>query len=328
MKLSHNILFFLPILTLIIAKCDHSRSKQNNISSYKPGEPVKVGTKNFNSVFSFYSTSPESPDGSKIVYVTILTMPVRNWTEKVHGELWVCNSDLTSHKKVTALNGFTAHNGVEAQWIDNNTIAYFDDSIRVVNLDGVHLIPAIHAYSISHESLNSKILFSAFSKETKYHTIFEYDIFNRKKEEIANVSVFKSMVDNFPDHSFKEMNEWKILHLQYSPNGSKIAMRLDVGPNNEFHRHLVTMDIDGGDIKYFGPKPMHFLWFDNTSIMGHDNQIEDGLPNDKSLRRWDRNANFIETLAGSGNHGAMAPNREYFASESWYGKVPVILKYL
>jgi hypothetical protein len=112
----------------------------------------------------------------------------------------------------------------------------------------------------------------------------------------------------------------------YSPDGSKIAMRLDVGLGDEAYKHLVTMNRSGGDIHFFGPKPMHFAWYDNSSIMGHDNQVNDGIPNDKSARRWSLDAEYIETLAGPGNHLAASFSRECFASESWYGKNPVILK--
>ncbi|MCF8380778.1 MAG: hypothetical protein K9H49_14485 [Bacteroidales bacterium] len=59
--------------------------------------------------------------------------------------------------------------------------------------------------------------------------------------------------------------------------------------------------------------------------MGHDNQIDDGLANDFSARRWDLDGNVIETLAGPGNHLGVSGDNIYYASESWYQKNPVIL---
>jgi hypothetical protein len=61
------------------------------------------------------------------------------------------------------------------------------------------------------------------------------------------------------------------------------------------------------------------------SIMGHDNQIDDGMPNDKSCRRWDLEGNFIETLSGPGNHLGASFDKQLFASESWYRQNPIIL---
>jgi hypothetical protein len=71
---------------------------------------------------------------------------------------------------------------------------------------------------------------------------------------------------------------------------------------------------------------MHFGWYDNSSIMGHDSGIDDGMPNDRSARRWSLKGEYLETLAGPGNHLAASFNRSLFASESWYGADPVILK--
>lgn len=94
----------------------------------------------------------------------------------------------------------------------------------------------------------------------------------------------------------------------------------------ELYKLLLTMNRDGSEPVKFGPKPMHFSWFDDKSIAGHDNQIDDGHPNDKSVRRWDRRGKFLETLAGYGNHLSFSPDREFYATESWYGDVPVVLR--
>ena len=103
----------------------------------------------------------------------------------------------------------------------------------------------------------------------------------------------------------------------YSPDGSKFTLRLDVDDDGENSKHVVTINKNGGDINYFGPKPMHFSCYDNSSIMGQDNQISDGFPNNKSTRRWSLNAEFIETLAGPGNRLAASSNRGLYANESW-----------
>ncbi len=310
----------------LFARCKESGADPDPNATFDPGVPVRVGPENFNSTFSYYNTTPESPDGSLISYVKILSAQ-RERSDDLSGELWVCNTDLSGHIKITELHDFGNHNGVNAQWVSNRTIAYYDDRhVRVVNLKGKELIPAIPAASIGHAPHDSKILYSRISEETGYYTVYEYDMSNREKTVIADVLTFKDIVNHFASADFEEMTEWKILHLMYSPDGSKIALRLDVGPDGESHKHLVTMNKSGGDIRFFGPKPMHFAWYDNTSIMGHDNQVSDGLPDDKSARRWSLDTEFLETLAGPGNHLAASLSREFVASESWYGELPVILK--
>lgn len=326
MKKTIKYFLILPIVFYSFIQCDEPNVEQDPNLNFEPGEPVRVGPEDFNSTFSYYNTTPESPDGSMICYVKILSSQ-RNRYTKLSGELFVCNADLSGHKMIVELNNFQVHNGVNAQWVDNNTIAYFDDGyIKVVNLKGEEQVPAIRAFSIGHAPHDNKILYSHISEETNYYTIYEYDISNGEKTKIADASTFKDIVNHFSIDNIRKMSNRKIRHLIYSPDGSKIALRLDVSNGGESGNHLVTMNKSGGDIHFFGPKPMHFAWYDNESIMGHDNQINDRKTNDKSARRWTLDAEFIETLAGPGNHLAASSSRELIASESWYGKDPVVLK--
>ncbi len=330
MKTLRKFALLLPFIILGVIQCDEPKAEAEaepdpNLN-FEPGIPVRVGPENFNSTFSYYNTSPESPDGSLICYVKILTTQSGRYTN-LSGELWICNADLTGHKKVTELNSFQVHNGVHAQWINNKTIAFFEGGkIKVVNLKGEEQVPAINAADIGHAPFDEKILFSRISEETNFWTVYEYNFSNGETKEIADASTFADIVNHFSSADFNEMTKWKLIHLQYSPDGSKIAMRVGVGSGGEQHNHLITMNRSGGDIHFFGPKPMHFAWYDNESIMGHDNQINDRKPNDFSARRWSLDAEYIETLAGPGNHLAASLDRELIASESWYGKDPVVLK--
>jgi hypothetical protein len=317
-----NFLHISLILSVIIIGC--KTSIQDETKDFDSGNPIRVGPEDFNSSFSYYNTTPESPDGNKIAYVKFLAETKENRSEKVPAEIWVCNSNLSSHKKLVTINPSEVHNGARVQWIDNQTIAYQDDSIRIVDLNGVSGIKAVFG-RLGHETHEGKILYSAINPETNYSTIYEYSIKNQQITDLGDVMDFKDLVNNFNSEEYFDPAKWKILHLQYSPDGYKIAFRLDVGPRNEKFNHLVTMDINGENIYYFGPKPMHFSWFNNESIMGHDNQIDDGWPNDKSSRRWDQQGKFIETLSGPGNHLGVSFERDLFASESWYQITPVIL---
>ena len=57
----------------------------------------------------------------------------------------------------------------------------------------------------------------------------------------------------------------------------------------------------------------------------HDDKVADGLPDNKELRRWRRDATVVETLGGYGCHPAMSPDRRWIATETWYGSEPVRL---
>lgn len=321
-------LLYLPMVLIAFIQCKSNKMKTNTEqkSTLEIGVPIRIGPENLSSCYSYYNTSPESPDGKTILYIKILSEQTQRY-DLMTGELWMCNADLTGHKKITDLTNFNTHNGVNAQWIDNNVIAYtIEGHIQIIDLDGKEITTPFKVFSIGHDAYHNKILYSAISDETKLYTIYEYDVAKNEHIQIADASTFKDIVDKFSISEIIEMKDRKIRHLMYSPDGLKIAFRIDVGDKGEMGNHLVTMNKNGGDIHYFGPKPMHFAWYDNASIMGHDNQIEDGLPNDKSARRWSLDTEYIETLAGPGNHLAASSNRSLIASESWYKEFPVILR--
>lgn len=321
--------FLLAIISISFIQCSENEDNAENnqsIEVFSPGIPFLVGSEEGNSTFSFYNTSPESPDGKMIAYVKILSEQNSRF-QSLNGELWVCNSNLLEHRKVTDLQNFNSHNGVEAQWIDNTTIAFFDDGkIKIVNLEGQPIFSPFEVFSIGHHPFGSKILYSLISQDTNLYTIIELDLSTGINRIIADASNFSDIVNQFNISELRPMNDWRIRHLKYSPDGSKIAFRIDVGDNSSTDRHVVSISTNGDDIEYFGKKPMHYAWFDTNSIMGHDDIVDDGLNNDQSTRRWTRNGAYIETLAGPGNHLSASTDRSRFATESWYGSNPVVLR--
>lgn len=308
----------------LIQSCQVEARKEKSEPTLPRVVPV-VGPLDFNSAFSYYNTTPESPDGKLIAYVKFLSMPERERYEQVTGEIWVCDQELANHRKVVAIEMKGVHNGARLQWLSNSSFAYQDDSIRAVTIDGNMLIEPITG-TIGHKPFKGRFLYAAVDENTGLYTIYEYDVANKKISKLGDASDYTRIEELFPSPDMRTLEDRRILHLQYSPDGSKIAFRIDIGSKDEQYKHLVSQNIDGTDIRFFGPKPMHFAWYDNASLMGHDNQIDDGMPNDRSGRRWDLDGNYIETLSGPGNHLGASHDRELFASESWYKENPIILQ--
>lgn len=296
----------------------------------------RVGLPGQLALLSYYNTTPESPDGTRIAYVVKdAVTPDYDDGGWVPGSLWICDRDLTNHRKVRDLASVNSHNGVSALWIDNSRIAINEHgSVSVIDASSGERLQGPYEGGLGHNSFDNHILLNA-GKGNPYGPSGIYEI-NADTGEIkllrSDVSheVFKSM---FPEGYNPDPTTWKTLHLQYSPSGTHISYRFDcahksyVGNSRqEEYKLLLTMNRDGSEPVKFGPKPMHFSWFDDESIAGHDNQIDDGHPNDKSVRRWDRHGQFIETLAGYGNHLGFSNDREFYATESWYGTVPVVLR--
>ena len=109
----------------------------------------------------------------------------------------------------------------------------------------------------------------------------------------------------------------------YSPSGKHIAFRLDVG-RRVTERLRVVMNADGSDVCILSNRLLHLFFYDDDSLIGHDRREgHEQLP-----VRYSYDDVFMETLAQvPGNHFAVSPDLESFASESDYGSDPVVLSY-
>jgi Tol biopolymer transport system component len=323
-----KVIFSLPAFAFsLLAVCSSGLAEPEIQRIGLPGQIASLG---------YYNTTPESPDGTRIAYV------IQDGVSKAYinggrttGSLWICSRDLTGHRKVRDISSIGAHNGANVLWIDDSRIAYSDDGrIYIIDVDSGAVLHGPYEGGLGHNTVENHILLSA-GKDNPYGPSGIYEI----NADTGEIQLIRSDVSHaayqseFPDGYNPDETTWKTLHLQYSPSGSRISYRFDaahksfVGNDRQEEFKLVyTMNRDGSEPVLFGPKPMHFSWFDDHSIAGHDNQIDDGLPDNKHARRWDRQGNFIETLAGYGNHLAFSPDRQFYATESWYGTVPVVLR--
>ncbi len=295
----------------------------------------QVGEEGRSTIFSFYNTSPECPNGSTIAYVRCINEPSGEEILAA-AELWVCSRDLKQHRKVTDIAGTLAHNGVEAQWIDNNRIAFFDSGrVRLVNTDtGKDLLKReIKADGLGHNPFQNKILYNIYKNDGRGEPgIYELDCNTLQSRLILAVTACaKAKLPGYlQDGDAEPLSNWRALHTQYSPDGKKIAFRLDIG-SSERSKLLGICNIDGTGIRVI-PKPLHFFWYDNESIVGHFQNGPDGkrhpVPEHRfSLTKWDLNGHILqEMMTPRGNHLAMSPNKTQFVSETFYKTNPVIIK--
>lgn len=313
MKIMKNYICLLLVI-VFAARCNNDTQPQFPTQTIIP-----VGPSDASSAFSYYNTTPENPTGNKIAYVKYLETPTAR-VSGYKGEIWTCDANLQQHQKVVSVDSCHSHNGVSLQWIDDDRFAYQDGTaIYIASVGQKEVLHGPYYGRIGHYAFDEKILFANLEPSDEEElAIFEVNANDGKAEKIAPISIFYPFQSKFHASHDSIKSNWRILHLHYSPDGSKINLRLDVG-EGEVNNPLFTISRNEIDpVVYFGLKPMHFDWYDNQSIMGHDNQIPDGMPNDFSARRWDLQGNFIETLAGPGNHLGAAPDFSRFASESWY----------
>ncbi|WP_090390245.1 TolB-like translocation protein [Niabella drilacis] len=293
----------------------------------------QVSPDGMSAVFSFYNTTPESPDGKVLVYVRCKKEPYGR-EESVPGELWTCTRDLENHRKLADIDGTVAHNGVEAQWIDNDRIVFFDKGrIRIVAArTGKDLLTKkISCAGLGHYPINHKILYNIYSGEgTGEPGIYELDgdTFETKLV-LSNADIAKIPLPSFlPGDQVAPVKDWRALHCQYAPDGKKIAFRLDVGPFEEGQLQGIC-NRDGSGLTIM-TQTLHSIWYDNGSLIGHLRYEKDGKkPGDPKLRftlvRVDLEGNILQrNITPKGNHLCISPDRQWVASETFYQTNPVV----
>ncbi|HET7118982.1 MAG TPA: hypothetical protein VFI29_20995 [Hanamia sp.] len=292
----------------------------------------QVGPGGASTIFSFYNTCPESPDGQTIAYLCCKKEPSGD-KGYAPAELWLCDRDLKRRRKVTNIVGTAAHNGVEAQWIDNDRIAFFDKSIiRIINVNtGKDLLKKkINANGLGHYPYHEKILYDIYPGGDTHKPVGTYELDCNTQKTRLVISTADCACAALP--SFLQKNNiapvdgWRTLHAQYSPDGRKIAFRLDVGPSGKA-RIMGICNVDGSDLQLM-VKQLHFVWYDNQSIISHyrlSNSKASLKEKNHTLIRSDLHGNMLQALTPPGNHLAVSPDRRWFASETNYWSNPVIL---
>jgi len=278
---------------------------------------------------SYYNTTPESADGSHLAYVRWKEIP-QSRPDARPAELWVCARDLTDHRKVLDIEACTNHNGARVQWTHDRRVAYMDgSSTYVADVEAAERVHGPYPGRLGHHAHDGHILIGAMEpSDLGPAGVYEIDAGTGNVRRVVRRGRFGELP--LPDRITPAPKaEWDLIHLQYAPGGTRIAMRFDPltdEEETEAERLLVTFDRNGEDMVLFGPKPMHFFWYDNETLMGHENPVLADDVHDLKVQRWTRTGELVETLAGPGNHLSVTDDRVSYASETWYYASPVELR--
>jgi len=273
--------------------------------------------------FSYYNTAAESPGGGQVCWVRYHQMPATA-EQAVQGSLWIAQADTLVKRRVADLM-IGSHNGANQFWLNDHALVYESEQhIHVIDDNGNPITEAWRGHA-GHGGYGQRTPYNIYDAQERRMEVWEFDLETAQHRQILRNKDFAPWQSRFPDDHDPDPADWQVLHLQYSPDGSALAMRVSVG-STPAHQMLFTVDLSTGAPCFFGPKPMHFLWYDSTSIIGHDDQVPGGPPSDRSLRRWDLQGRFLETLAGPGNHLAISPDKRAVLSDSWYRSDPVELR--
>ncbi len=296
----------------------------------------RVSPPNQTAEIGYFGTSPESPDGSRILYVTYDKPPIPGSKGSPPGALHVCDSDLRHHVKIRDLKRVYWHDSAHQIWLDNDTLAYMDSEpgkgnrTYVVRKNGDLVAGPFDAYLGHGDAPNGSVLLVVDKEHYRNGSnLGSYGIYRYQAGTVTKAVDLER--DLGPLQSLfknpKPPAEWSIGHAQLSTQGTHISMRLDPKKGLEC---IVTCKADGSDARLFTSKvkPLHQQWYDDSTLFGHERGSPfpaDGGPTLRA-KRWDRDGRFIEILAGPGNHMGISPDRKYLVSENIYKSDPVVMK--
>jgi hypothetical protein len=308
----------------------HSRMRERPVSP--PGIFSSLG---------IYNESPESPDGTRIAYIQFEKIPVLETSPVAPFSIWICNRNLSGHRMLLkAPMPANTHNGAFLQWVDNDHIAFCGGHIhklpdgkltdRRMYVINAHTGASVHGPFtggfIGDSTAQGRVLMNIDWEPSNVgpRGIYELDTATGKVRCIYLISQLAHYADNLNAPGLNSNRaRWRVTHARFSPNGMRLSFMIQPGGGVNM---LFTCNRDGSDLIYWGTdKPMHELWFDEDTLCGCDSVVDDGQPNNKHFKRWDRNKRFLETLAGPVCHTAFSPDRNWFAGESYYRSDPVSL---
>jgi Tol biopolymer transport system component len=303
------------IVLLLVVSC----------ASTEPRQAYQVSEGTFNSILHYFNVSPESPDGRWVVYSRFQDVPLRSGGP-APAKLVLYDRDLDVHRIISATYLVDAHAGLAPIWLDNETVAYStpeDQSTHILSIrtgdEQVYTGGRIHSYSPQ----TGKLLMTPTGAGELAKGLYTMDR-NGATDKLFDMSDIEPFTpfgerQQFP---FELSDGWSFGHPYWSPDGRQVAFCITLHDGD--WKIVFIADADGDNLRSWRTdvkKPMHWHWFDNESLVGHDDMLE----KDKLMRRWDLSGNTLGTVAGYGCHGDVSPDGRWVATEDWYNSDPVRL---
>ena len=310
----NNIICVVAAIALAFTAC-----KEN---SKKPEEPGVEGPtvdqwESVGEMMSIYNTSPESPDGKRFCYVSYNILSKGN-SDFVKARVML-QERATGKEKVLREVLASNHDGANAIWIDDTTIAFQTESMlfEVVNAATGKLLFGSIIGGLPHRSYGGIIYFSRDRiSTTRKYSIWKLDTKTGKTEMIVSTDEICNEVMKQNPSIRRDYSSVQIIHVDPNPSNTRIAFDLRFYYSNRegYDAYHVHMKSNGTDITVLKERPMHALWYDDDSFFGVC------VKNDPRNRvyRYNLVGDRLELLAGTSTHVGMSPDRQWFASESGY----------
>lgn len=87
---------------------------------------TRISPPGVEAIHFYYDVTPESPDGSKVVYFEFGEQVFTN------GHVMVTDREGREHRRMASVTGTDTHSAARAQWVDNDTVACCDGDPRAL----------------------------------------------------------------------------------------------------------------------------------------------------------------------------------------------------
>lgn len=271
---------------------------------------------------------PESPDGSLLVYARKRNIQ-RGGDNRT--EIWVCNHDLTGHRKVYEVVCGN-HNGPSATFLNNDWIVFRGQNEQKF---GFFLIYDVRREQVvygpivakeSHRGENGLYPFSIsdqlVGQNPAYPDIAGPGVYTlelatgkiRKVVDTEDLLAFIRRRGFTPNENTARMS-----HVQLNPSATRVMMRLSVEECQKLGA-LGCCDLETGEWHLIPDKPIHQLWYDDNSYMAmyHHHDGTRIVKETSRMNRYSLDGEIIEPLGGIGNHIDGSPDRKWFVSDTCF----------
>ena len=294
-------------------------------------ELVRIAECGESTLWGMNGGQPESPDERHLVYAR-----KKDLTNAVSGdtEIWICDRDGKNHRRIFTVQCGN-HNGPSATNKDNK---------RIVLRDIIQGFSAFRIYNIETDQVEFGPVFCKESHCSE-KGIYPFSIseeFLGKNPQIPNMdSCGIYLLDLGTYQVTRAVDSAKILdmvgeagytptpyttsmsHVQLNPSATAVMMRLSVKECPTFGA-LGCVELNTGKTHFIPDKPVHQLWYDDTTYMA-TRQYFDGKRIEMEtsrIQRFSMDGETLETLGGVGNHIDGSKNRQWFVGDRAYPGYP------
>lgn len=279
----------------------------------------KVSTRSGSQMYSIFDATPESPDGKLLCYTYFPVLAQGGYEASAESEVIIKDLETGNELSLCKSHG-TNHNGTNAIWINNNTIAVQTPKgtqFEVFNArTGKSLFGVIDGW-LPHKSYGNLLYFSRCKGVGAIEDAGVWELDCRSgafRQVISQRNLYLSL------HAINEKitcENISLLHVEPSPTNARIAVGYRYRPKEKkkYIPILAYFDQHGENIGFLKTRPMHPVWFDDNSFFGVFTGEEQ-----KRISRYNLAGKRIEVLAGTSTHVGASPDKLWYAGEgSYYG---------